>query len=75
METRADHWHWSRQKLNSNVNRSTIPNPVCHGNWQILEQLKAQKQTILDEIELTKVQHGELKMQVDLMESVTRGLR
>ena len=44
-------------------------------NRQTLEQLKAQKQAILDEIELTKVQHGELKMQVDLMEAVTRGLR
>ena len=42
---------------------------------QTLDRLYNQKQACIDAIALTRVQHDELKMQVELMEAVTRGLR
>ena len=72
LEQRSEFLRQARANLSNEL--SSLQSQI-EAQRQTLDRLQTQKEACLDEIALTRAQHDELKIQVELMEAVTRGLK
>ena len=72
LEQRSEYLRQARANLSNEL--SSLQSEIV-AQRQTFDRLQTQKEACLDAIARTRAQYEELKMQVDLMEAVTRGLR
>lgn len=72
LEQRSEFLRQARANLSNELSNLQIQIEV---NRQTLDKLQTQKEACIDAIALTRAQHDALKMQMELMDAVTLGLR